>query len=148
MPVSRSFLPSVSLLILCGFAVLQAGAAPRTRALHPESSARPNIVFILTDDQDLDLESLNYMPLTRQLIAQRGMTFQQDFVPPSLCCPSRSTILTGLYPHNHKVYTNHGPDGGFDKFESLGHEETTIGTALHAAGYRTALLGKYLNHYP
>ncbi|HEY0511667.1 MAG TPA: sulfatase, partial [Thermoanaerobaculia bacterium] len=111
-------------------------------------ATRPNIVFILTDDQDLLLNSMEYMPQTRALIADRGMTFAQDFVPLSLCCPSRSTILTGLYPHNHKVYTNHGPDGGFDKFEELGHEGTTIGTALHAAGYRTALLGKYLNHYP
>ena len=76
------------------------------------------------------------------------MTFEQDFVPLSLCCPSRSTILTGLYPHNHRIYNNRAPDGGFAKFEALGHEETTIATALHAAGYRTALFGKYLNNYP
>ena len=138
----------LSLSLLCGFAVLQAEAAPPAQASHRGASARPNIVFILTDDQDLDLQSLDYMPLTRELIAQRGMSFQQDFVPLSLCCPSRSTILTGLYPHNHKVYTNHPPDGGFEKFEALGHEEATVGTALRAAGYRTALLGKYLNHYP
>jgi len=146
---SRRFVLPLSLLLLCALAVVQAESSQR-REKGPvgASPARPNIVFILTDDQDLDLGSLNTMPLTRELIAQQGMTFQQDFVPLSLCCPSRSTILTGLYPHNHKVYTNHGPDGGFEKFETLGHEETTIGTALRAAGYRTALLGKYLNHYP
>jgi N-acetylglucosamine-6-sulfatase len=123
-------------------AVLQAGSAPRA------ATARPNVVFILTDDQDLLLHSLDFMPQTRALIAQKGMTFQQDFVPLSLCCPSRSTILTGLYPHNHKIYNNRAPDGGFAKFEALGHEETTIATALHAAGYRTALFGKYMNNYP
>jgi arylsulfatase A-like enzyme len=112
------------------------------------ASGRPNIVFILTDDQDLLLHSLDFMPQTRELIAQRGMTFEQDFVPLSLCCPSRSTILTGLYPHNHKIYNNRAPGGGFVKFQDLGLEETTIATALHAAGYRTALFGKYLNNYP
>ncbi len=112
------------------------------------ASARPNIVFILTDDQDLLLHSLDFMPQTRALIAQKGMTFEQDFVPLSLCCPSRSTILTGLYPHNHKIYNNRAPGGGFAKFQDLGLEETTMATALHAAGYRTALFGKYLNNYP
>jgi N-acetylglucosamine-6-sulfatase len=132
----------VLLPLLLVLAVLQAGSAPRA------ASARPNVVFILTDDQDLLLHSLDFMPQTRALIAQKGMTFQQDFVPLSLCCPSRSTILTGLYPHNHKIYNNRAPDGGFAKFEALGHEETTIATALHAAGYRTALFGKYMNNYP
>jgi N-acetylglucosamine-6-sulfatase len=132
----------VLLPFLLVLAVLQAGSAPRA------ATARPNVVFILTDDQDLLLHSLDFMPQTRALIAQKGMTFQQDFVPLSLCCPSRSTILTGLYPHNHKIYNNRAPDGGFAKFEALGHEETTIATALHAAGYRTALFGKYMNNYP
>ncbi|MEA2602548.1 MAG: hypothetical protein QOF89_3540 [Acidobacteriota bacterium] len=112
------------------------------------AAARPNIVFLLTDDQDLVLGSLDFMPRTRELIARQGMTFSNHFVPLSLCCPSRSTILTGVYPHNHKVYTNFPPDGGFERFDALGLEETTIATALHAAGYRTALLGKYLNGYP
>jgi N-acetylglucosamine-6-sulfatase len=133
-------------LVLIPFVLLLA-------AVHADSSvrgatARPNVVFILTDDQDLLLSSLSFMPQTRALIAQKGMTFKQDFVPLSLCCPSRSTILTGLYPHNHKIYNNRAPDGGFAKFEALGHEETTIATALHGAGYRTALFGKYLNNYP
>ena len=132
----------VLLPLLLVVAALQAGSAPRA------ATARPNVVFILTDDQDLLLHSLDFMPRTRALIAQQGMTFQQDFVPLSLCCPSRSTILTGLYPHNHKIYNNRAPDGGFAKFEALGHEETTIATALHAAGYRTALFGKYMNNYP
>ncbi|MFL6193486.1 MAG: sulfatase [Thermoanaerobaculia bacterium] len=127
-----SWLPLLPLFLLC------AGAA----------QARPNIVFILTDDQDLTLGSLQFMPRTRALIGGQGMTFSNYFVPLSLCCPSRSTILTGTYPHNHEVFTNFPPDGGFERFEELGREEATIATALHAAGYRTALIGKYLNGYP
>src|SRR3954453_12301762 len=140
--VRRIVLP----LILLGLAVVQADSAAR-RGFR-EAGSRPNVVFILTDDQDLLLRSLEFMPQTRGLIARQGMTFEADFVPLSLCCPSRSTILTGLYPHNHRIYNNRLPDGGFQKFQELGHEETTIATALHAAGYRTALFGKYLNNYP
>jgi N-acetylglucosamine-6-sulfatase len=110
------------------------------------SSLKPNLVIILTDDQDLS--SLAYMPKTLDLLGAQGMTFRNYFVPLSLCCPSRATLLTGLYAHNHKVFTNFPPDGGFERFEAQGHEEKTLATALHDAGYRTALVGKYLNGYP
>src|SRR5215212_10340036 len=110
------------------------------------AAARPNLIIILTDDQDLS--SLAYMPKTLELLGAQGMTFRNYFVPLSLCCPSRATLLTGLYAHNHKVYTNFPPDGGFERFAAQGHEEKTLATALHDAGYRTALLGKYLNGYP
>ncbi|HYX23386.1 MAG TPA: sulfatase-like hydrolase/transferase, partial [Thermoanaerobaculia bacterium] len=76
--------------------LLSALAAGLTAAAIPAATVRPNVVFILTDDQDLVLNSMSYMPQTRALLAQQGMTFTQDFVPLSLCCPSRSTILTGL----------------------------------------------------
>src|SRR5215211_8234890 len=118
-----SWLPLLPLLLLA------TGAAPRA-----EAPARPNLILILTDDQDLTLGSLQFMPRTRSLIGGQGMTFSNYFVPLSLCCPSRSTILTGTYPHNHEVFTNFPPDGGFERFEELGREEATIATALHAAG--------------
>jgi arylsulfatase A-like enzyme len=95
-------------------------------------AAKPNLVIILTDDQDLS--SLQYMPKTLQLLGQQGMTFRNHFVPLSLCCPSRATLLTGLYAHNHKVYTNFPPDGGFERFEAQGHEQRTLATALQDAG--------------
>jgi N-acetylglucosamine-6-sulfatase len=112
------------------------------------AAPRPNLVLILTDDQDLVLGSLDFMPRTQALIADRGITFLNHFVPLSLCCPSRSTILTGLHVHNHRVLTNFPPDGGFERFDQLGYEDRTLATALHDAGYRTALFGKYLNGYP
>jgi len=142
MPAMALFRRSlVPLLLAALFPVLTGAAAARTNTL-------PNIVLVLTDDQDLLLGSLDRMPRTRALIAEQGVTFANHFVPLSLCCPSRSTILTGLYPHNHKIYTNFPPGGGYERFDELGHEEATIATALHAAGYRTALFGKYLNGYP
>jgi N-acetylglucosamine-6-sulfatase len=65
-----------------------------------------------------------------------------------VCCPSRATILTGLYTHNHDVTDNVPPDGGFEKFFSEGLKENTIAVRLQEGGYRTAFFGKYLNGYP
>jgi arylsulfatase A-like enzyme len=105
---------------------------------------RPNIVFILTDDLAWNL--VQYMP---HVMAMRksGITFSNYFVTDSLCCPSRSSIFTGRYPHNTGVFRNTGNDGGYAVFRDRGHERATFATALSAAGYRTAMLGKYLNGY-
>src|SRR6185369_16981710 len=104
----------------------------------------PNIVFVLTDDLSWNL--LPYMPQVRQM-ERDGMTFTNYTVTDSLCCPSRSSIFTGEYPHDTGVFTNEGPDGGFATFRDLGDESRTYATALAARGYATALMGKYLNGY-
>jgi N-acetylglucosamine-6-sulfatase len=116
-------------------------AVPRTPEL-----AKPNIIFILTDDQDL--ETLAHMPRVQALLVKQGLTFRNSFVTMSLCCPSRSSILTGQYPHNHNILNNAPPLGGFVKFRDLGRESSTVATWLRTVGYRTALFGKYLNGYP
>ncbi|MDZ4864510.1 MAG: sulfatase-like hydrolase/transferase [Gemmatimonadota bacterium] len=103
---------------------------------------RPNdIVLILSDDQRYDL--MGYMPLTDAALTAETVRFDQAVVTTSLCCPSRSSILTGRYAHNHGVLTNALPNGGASKFDP----SSTIATWLTQAGYRTALLGKYLNDY-
>ncbi len=109
------------------------------------SKAPPNIVLILTDD--LDAQAAAFMPHVKTLLAERGINFSRYFVTDSLCCPSRASILRGQYVHNHGVRGNQPPLGGFEKFHALGHENATIGTWLKQAGYRTALMGKYLNGY-
>ncbi len=106
---------------------------------------KPNIMFILADDMRED--DFEHMPQTRKLLAGQGLTFSNAFVTHSLCCPSRASILRGQYTHNHQVLTNIGPMGGFEKFRSQGHETSTIATWLQSGGYRTVLLGKYLNGY-
>ncbi len=123
-------------------------ATPPTGAggLRPpvKQAATPNIVFVLTDDLSLDL--LPYMPGVQQL-QRRGLTFNDYFVSDSLCCPSRSSIFTGNLPHDTGVFDNVGPHGGFHVFHSRGEELNTFAVALQRAGYRTALMGKYLNGY-
>jgi N-acetylglucosamine-6-sulfatase len=104
---------------------------------------RPSVVVILTDDQRTD--SLLAMPSVRRLLVDQGTRFTRALVPTSICCPSRSAILTGLYSHDNGVWANGGKNGGWRAFHRLGNERRTIATTLHRAGYRTALVGKYLN---
>jgi len=108
------------------------------------TSAGPNIVFILTDDLAMNL--LQFMPHVLEM-QKNGVTFNNYFVTDSLCCPSRSSIFTGRYPHSTGIFRNQGEDGGYIAFRDRGHEQTTFAIALSAAGYRTALMGKYLNGY-
>jgi N-acetylglucosamine-6-sulfatase len=103
-----------------------------------------NVVFVLTDDLAMNL--VQYMPHV-QALAKEGTSFTNFTVTDSLCCPSRSSIFTGKYPHNTGVFTNGGPDGGFPTFQRNGNEKSTFATDLQQAGYRTAFLGKYMNLY-
>lgn len=105
----------------------------------------PNIVFILTNDQDV--ESLAHMPRLQELLVQQGTTFRNMFVTYPLCCPSRVSFLTGQYPHNHGNLRNEPPLGGWEKFRNAGQEQSTLATWLHAAGYRNALFGQYIPGY-
>jgi N-acetylglucosamine-6-sulfatase len=111
-------------------------------------SGAPNIVLILTDDQDVQSGMLPYMPHLQELLVSRGTSFPNNMVPLSLCCPSRTTILRGQYPHNTGILGNQLPTGGFERAYNENVEASTVATLLHGAGYRTALFGKYLNGYP
>ena len=98
---------SILLLALC--VILATGATSARSAAQPDPRARvhrPNIVLVLTDDQDLLLGSLESMPLLQARLADHGMTFSNFFVSQSLCCPSRVTLLRGQYSHNHEVFSN------------------------------------------
>jgi len=142
MTAARITLVPLSLLL----ALAIAGPAPAAAPDPVAPATRPNIILILTDD--LDTASMPFLPRLDALLADQGTTFTNFFVSDSLCCPSRSTILRGQYNHNHHVLTNIPPDGGFQRFHDLGEEGSTIATWLHDGGYRTILLGKYLNGFP
>lgn len=100
-----------------------------------------NVLLIVTDDQTL--ESMRALPRTRQLLAAQGTTFANAFVSFPTCCPSRATILTGQYAHNHRVLGNQAPDGGYPRLDHA----NTLPVWLQEAGYETAHVGKYLNLY-
>jgi arylsulfatase A-like enzyme len=107
---------------------------------------QPNIVLILTDDQRFD--ELDHMPNVQNELIEKGTTFSNGYVVNPLCCPSRTTILTGKYSHGTDVYSNIPPYGGFQTFVTSNHEDrSTIATWLQKAGYDTGIVGKYLNGY-
>jgi arylsulfatase A-like enzyme len=107
---------------------------------------RPNILFILVDDMEYGL--LRYMPKLQRNVTEHGMEFENNFVSLPVCCPSRASTLRGQYAHNTTVWGNVYPLGGFLKVYQSGIESSTVATWLKASGYRTALVGKYMNQYP
>lgn len=119
---------------------------PPTPTVEPDPN-RPNVLFILVDDLDRSLVSARLMPNLDALLRKQGAEFKNFFVDVSICCPSRSSFLRGQYMHNTGIYSNVYPGGGFQKFFETGLEESTVATWMDAAGYRTALIGKYLNGY-
>ena len=124
-------------------------AEPETRA--PERPARPSFVVVLMDDFSLDL-----LPTMRQaqVMAREGASYEHAYVVDSLCCVSRSSLLTGQYPHQTGVRTNTantpnpvGPLGGFEAFEAYGNPQRSVNVQLQSAGWTTGLIGKFLNEY-
>jgi N-acetylglucosamine-6-sulfatase len=130
-------------VLVAGLVLPLLGACSSPSSDRPEP-ARTNIVFVLTDDLALNL--VQYMPHV-QALAKTGTSFANYTVTDSLCCPSRSSIFTGKFPHDTGVFTNSGKDGGYGTFHGRGNESATFATDLQEAGYRTAMMGKYLNGY-
>lgn len=110
----------------------------------PESSedTRPNILVVLTDDQRWD--SLWAMPFVQRKLADRGVTFTNAYATTPSCSPFRASFLSGGFlARETGVLTNKPPNGGAPAF----FDERTLATLLQGAGYRTGIVGKYLNRY-
>ncbi len=162
---------AVSVLALVGavvFAANQVASAATVQrgdsALHQRSGdaraaalQKPSFVVIQTDDQTLDQlyaaftpvggATIRAMPNTLDLIAKKGVTFTRYYVPYPLCCPSRVSLLTGRYAHNHHVRGNVPPEGGYTGFSVRNAFSHNLATWLQGAGYRTIHVGKFLNGY-
>ncbi len=118
-----------SILVLIGLVFSQSCATlPRF------NEKRPNFLIIVSDDQRFD--TMDYMPVTKSVIFDQGVTFTNGFITTPLCCPARASILTGMYAHNTGVHTNDDP-----------LKKPTFIYTLHENGYYTGLVGKYLNSW-
>ena len=145
--------PSIESLEARRFFSASAADSPEDSAAEP-AAARPNFVFVLTDD--LDAESVQYMPKVQELLGGRGVTFDNAFVANPVCCPSNVSILSGQYSYNNQILHNVPPLGGFQKFVDMRTDgnpltlgdENTLATWLDDAGYLTGRIGKYLVGYP
>jgi arylsulfatase A-like enzyme len=124
--------------LFVGLSLLSTAAQPPRAASPTSASTRPNVLIIVTDDQR---EGLSVMPATRQWLKKGGTEFKEGFVTTPVCCPSRASIFTGRYTHNHHVFSNDGEGGNLI-------QQSTLQYYLKQAGYETALYGKYLNGWP
>jgi N-acetylglucosamine-6-sulfatase len=128
-------------LLLAGIACL-ALLALLVRGEHSSAaSSKPNIIMFTTDDQTV--RDLAAMPKTQALIGTQGANFLHAYVSMSLCCPSRVTVQTGQYAHNHHVMGNTPPQGGYDRFD----DKNDLPVWLQQAGYRTIHVGKMPNGF-
>lgn len=116
-------------------------------------------VYIITDDQDIKLGSLDVQPQLKKLLTENGMFFQNAFVTTPVCCPSRyyqystwhyvllacthyrSSTLTGKFVHNHHTYENSVGKGCSAPSWRTQNENKTMGAYMTAAGYKTGFFG-------
>lgn len=124
-------------------------AEPKTTPRATKKDRRPNIVVVLMDDFSLDLVQTMH---SMQQMGRRGARYDRVFVVDSLCCVSRSSFLTGQYPHQTGVLTNTSNQGlselgGWPAFRGHGNQRRSFNVRLRRAGYHTAFVGKYLNEY-
>src|SRR3954454_12551190 len=119
----------------CGGDSDEASPPPVTGAIE----ALPNFVIVLSDDQSQASFNPRVMPRTFALLGDGGTAFPNSVVSSNLCCPARAGILTGDYPHNTGVVNNH------PGYPELKQPESILPAWLQATGYRTGLVGKFMN---
>jgi arylsulfatase A-like enzyme len=141
--LTRPSLAHVRALVVSGVALLALGAGVLVAGEARGATTGANVVFILTDD--MSSSELAGMPNVESLIAGEGTTFNEAYISFPLCCPSRATMLSGQYMHNHGVHGNFPPNGSWFKFRS--HESNDLPVWLQGDGYYNVHIGKYMNGY-
>jgi arylsulfatase A-like enzyme len=116
-------------------------AAGGERSAAQVPAERQSFVVVMSDDQGPGM--MRALPSVRRLLGNQGVTFENAFASYPLCCPSRATLLTGQYAHNHGAKGNTRGSGG--AYQALIDPERNLAAWLQAAGYDTAFVGKWLN---
>ena len=126
-----------ALAVLTLVVATDAGARPTSA----DDDGRPNILVVMTDD--MSAADLELMPNVQKLLVRKGTTFDDAIDSFPLCCPARATFITGQYAHNHGVEGNFAPYGWY----GMRNRGNTLPSWLQDAGYRTGMVGKWLNGY-
>jgi len=135
----------ITVLSLALVALTMSAAAPTASAAEAAASARPNILFFLTDDQpQVGLGCLGNPHIRTphmDALAAEGILFTNAFVTTSICCCNRASILTGQTMRRHGIEDFHKPLSA----EAFAQ---TYPLLLRQAGYRTGYLGKFAIGWP
>ncbi|KAH7396959.1 alkaline-phosphatase-like protein [Phaeosphaeria sp. MPI-PUGE-AT-0046c] len=111
------------------------------------AAKQPNILFILTDDQDWHMRSLEHMPFLQKYLLHEGTLYANHFCTVALCCPSRVNMWTGRAAHNTNVTDVFAPYGGYPKVVREGINDDYLPVWMQQAGYNTYYTGKLWNHH-
>jgi N-acetylglucosamine-6-sulfatase len=143
MPIARTATALAVLVVTVAAGVGCGGGEEPNPPVKPDPrfGEAPNIVFVLTDDQDYASFKRRVMPNTFRLLVDKGTTFTNYYDATPLCCPSRAAMLTGQYGHNNGVLSNKPGYGNLEQNDSV------LPVWLQRAGYGTAIAGKFLNGY-
>ncbi|KAI1330737.1 alkaline-phosphatase-like protein [Xylariaceae sp. FL0255] len=125
--------PSIPLLLFA------AGRAAQAR--------KPNILFVLTDDQDHYMDSTAHMPFLQSDIVRKGTTFNRHFCTVAICCPSRANMWTGRAAHNTNITDVAPPFGGYTRIVEQGINDDYLPVWMQQAGYNTYYVGKLWNFH-
>ncbi|KAI9033402.1 alkaline-phosphatase-like protein [Hyaloraphidium curvatum] len=106
---------------------------------------RPSIIVYVVDDLDVHMGSLESMPHVRARLLEKGTRWNNAVVTTALCCPTRSTFLTGLLAHNTNYTSTMEPYGGYEPFLTKGLTKDYLPIWLRDAGYKTYFVGKLVN---
>ena len=113
--------------------------------VNAQETEKPNIILVNADD--LSMADYNKIKPLQSITGEMGATFRKSYVSDALCCPSRVSTLTGRYVQNHGVKRRVGAEWGYNKYKANGLDDETFAYWLKEDGYRTALVGKYMNGY-
>jgi N-acetylglucosamine-6-sulfatase len=114
-------------------------------ALASQCTKRPNIVLIMTDDQDKQLDSLSHMPILQRELVDKGLEISNHFATVSVCCPSRASFLRGQMAHSTNITNIAWPGGNYDKFRFAGEDLEYLPHWIKLGGYKAEYVGKFMN---
>lgn len=135
---ARTFLIFTLLTVISGLFALSFSACQGNIQAGNQNPDQPNVIVFMTDDQSM--HSMDYMPVVQRELIGKGVNFTRAYATTPLCCPSRASIITGLFAQNTGVLTNRPGAPAFTK------DEATVAVWFKEAGYRTGWLGKYFNN--